>query len=280
MCSVRRPTMPVLDDELDLAVNLRDVVKRFGPVTALDHLTLRVPRGEAHGLVGTPGAGKTTTLQLLLGRLRPDRGSARVLATDPRRHTVELQRRVAYVPQQVFRWSHLTGAELLDTMSFVRGIDTARRVELTERFSPALDRVGHTDSAENRQKIELIAALSSPAELLVLDEPGRLLDPAGRAALTAVLAEQRRRGRTLLLTEDPSAPAIDTASVCRRLTYLEAGRTVRADHRDPTSWAAPDRHRLRHRRDDERPCGAGAAPGRPRPGPRRAQSMTGELGPT
>ncbi|AEA24495.1 ABC transporter related protein [Pseudonocardia dioxanivorans CB1190] len=235
MSSAPRPTMPVLDDGLDLAVNLRDVVKRFGPVTALDHLTIRVRRGEAHGLVGPAGSGKTTALQILAGRLRPDRGSARVLATDPRRHAVELQRRVAYVPQQVYRWSHLTGAELLDTMSFLRGSDRTRRTELIERFDAATDRAGHLDSAENRQKIELIAALASRAELVVLDEPGRYLDAAARAELTAVLAEERGR-RTLLLTEDPSAPAVPVASVCGQVTGLDAGRACDPDRRD--AWGA------------------------------------------
>ncbi|MBN9109741.1 MAG: ATP-binding cassette domain-containing protein [Pseudonocardia sp.] len=228
MDTARQPRGPVFDDGLDLLVNVRDVVKRFGGVVALDHVGLRIRTGETHGIVGPTGAGKTTLMRIIVGKLRPDRGSARLLGTDPRRHAVELQRRVAYLPQWPIRWTHLTGDELLSTVSFQRGGDDARRAELIDRFSADTTTPGHADSPGNRQKIELVGALASGAELLVLDEPTRFLDDTASRELTAVLAEERRRGRTVLLTEDASSLADGgLAPACHHLTHLDAGRPVR-----------------------------------------------------
>jgi ABC-2 type transport system ATP-binding protein len=160
-------------DPAQAAISISGLTKRYGSVCALDGLDLHVAPGEVHGLLGPNGAGKSTTIRILLGILRQDRGTVRLLGGDPWRDAVELHRRLAYVPGDVELWSGLTGGEAIDLFTCLRGgVDTRRRDELIERFE--LDpprKKGRTYSKGNRQKVALIAALASPVELLLLDEP-------------------------------------------------------------------------------------------------------------
>jgi len=208
----------------DAAIAVSGLVKRFGRVTALDGLDLRVTRGEVHGFLGPNGAGKTTTLRVLLGLLRPDAGVARVLGGDPRRDAVDLHRRLAYVPGEVSLWPNLTGGEVIDLLGTLRGgIDRVRRAELVARFGLDPTRRGRQYSKGNRQKVALIAALSSDVELLLLDEPTAGLDPLVDAEFRRVLAEERDRGRTVLLSSH-LLPEVE--AVCDRVSLIRAGRTV------------------------------------------------------
>src|SRR5674536_96158 len=159
-------------------VELTGVVNRFGTVTVLDGLDLEVTEGEVHGFLGSNGAGKTTTPRLLLGLLRPNAGSIRVLGLDPWRNVATLHRRLAYVPGDVALWPNLTGGEVIDLLGRLQGgQDQARRERLLEMFDLDPTKKARTYSKGNRQKVALIAALATDAEVFLLDEPTSGLDP-------------------------------------------------------------------------------------------------------
>src|SRR5215217_3985944 len=160
------------------AVDVHGLTKTFGTVTALDGLDLTVPVGQVVGFLGPNGAGKSTTIRVLLGLLRADAGSVRVLGGDPWNEAVTLHRRLAYVPGDVSLWPTLTGGEAIDLLGRLRGgIDPQRRSELLERFELDPTKKARTYSKGNRQKVALVAALAADAELLLLDEPTSGLDP-------------------------------------------------------------------------------------------------------
>src|SRR5690242_21732489 len=116
-------------------IDAMGVVKTFGTTRALDGLELRVEPGEVHGFLGPNGAGKSTTLRVLLGLLRPDAGTVRLLGGDPWRDAAALHRRLAYVPGDVNLWPDLTGGEVIDLLGRLRGgLDPRGRAELLERF--------------------------------------------------------------------------------------------------------------------------------------------------
>src|SRR5690606_13223739 len=136
--------------------------KTFVPTTALDGLDLDVARGEVHGFLGPNGAGKTTTIRVLLGLLRADGGTARLLGGDPWQDEVALHRRLAYVPGDVELWPNLTGGEAIDLFARLRGgLNKRRRDELIERFDLDPTKKGRTYSKGNRQKVALISAFAS-----------------------------------------------------------------------------------------------------------------------
>src|SRR5687767_608099 len=150
------------------AVSVAGLVKTFGSYRALDGLDLEVASGEVHGFLGPNGSGKTTTIRVLLGLLRPDAGEVRVLGGDPWRDAVALHRRLAYVPGDVTLWPKLSGGEIIDLFGRLRGdLDPVRRSELIERFALDPTKKVRTYSKGNRQKVALIAALASSADLLV-----------------------------------------------------------------------------------------------------------------
>src|ERR1700754_780214 len=160
------------------AIAVSGLVKTFGPTRALDGLALSVEAGEVHGFLGPNGSGKSTTIRVLLGLLRADAGTATLLGGDPWSDAVALHRRLAYVPGDVSLWPNLTGGETIDLLGRLRGdADPHRRDELVARFELDPTKRSRTYSKGNRQKVALIAALASRAELLVLDEPTSGLDP-------------------------------------------------------------------------------------------------------
>src|SRR5690606_21748116 len=162
----------------DLAINVAGLEKSFGRTRALDGLDLKVSSGEVHGFLGPNGAGKSTTIRILLGLLRKDAGHVRVLGGDPWRDAVALHRRLAYVPGDVELWPNLTGGEAIDLLGRLRGgLDPRKRDELIERFDLDPRKKGRTYSKGNRQKVAIVAALASDADLLILDEPTAGLDP-------------------------------------------------------------------------------------------------------
>jgi ABC-2 type transport system ATP-binding protein len=208
----------------DAVVRTDGLTKSFGDVLALDHLDLELRRGEVFGYLGPNGAGKTTTLRVLLGLLRPTAGTAKVLALDPWADTVELHRRIAYVPGEFAVWPSLTGAEMLDLLGNLHGgWDERMRVELCERFEFDPSRKGRTYSRGNRQKIALIAALMVRPELLVMDEPTSGLDPLMEMRFREVLADGLERGQTALLS---SHILSEVDAACDRVGILRAGRLV------------------------------------------------------
>src|SRR5215212_7039351 len=159
-------------------ISVAGLHKWFGQTHALDGLDLEVRAGEVHGFLGPNGSGKSTTIRVLLGQLRADGGTAEILGGDPWRDAVKLHRRLAYVPGDVTLWPSLTGGEIIDLLGRLRGgLDKSRRADLLERFELGPKKKARAYSKGNRQKVALIAALASDAELLLLDEPTSGLDP-------------------------------------------------------------------------------------------------------
>src|SRR5215207_3819263 len=206
------------------AVEIAGLVKTFGPTRALDGLDLGVRTGEVHGFLGPNGAGKSTTLRVLLGLLRADAGTVRLLGGDPWVDAVALHRRLAYVPGDVVLWPTLTGGEAIDLLGRLRGgIDPQRRSELLERFELDPTKKTRTYSKGNRQKVALVAALAADVELLVLDEPTAGLDPLMEAVFTQCIREARAAGRSVLLSSHILA---EVEKLCDTVTIIRAGRTV------------------------------------------------------
>jgi ABC-2 type transport system ATP-binding protein len=206
------------------AISVSSLVKTFGSVRALDGLDLHVAEGEVHGFLGPNGAGKSTTIRVLLGLLRADSGEARLLDGDPWSEAVALHRRLAYVPGDVSLWPNLTGGEAIDLLGRLRGgLDETRRAELLERFDLDPTKKSRTYSKGNRQKVALVAGLASDVELLVLDEPTSGLDPLMEEVFRECIEEERKAGRTVLLSSHILA---EVEALCDRVTIIRAGKTV------------------------------------------------------
>ncbi len=205
-------------------IEVRGLVKRFGSFRALDGLDLTVRAGEVHGFLGPNGSGKSTTIRVLLGLLRATAGEVRLLGGDPWRDATALHRRLAYVPGDVNLWPQLSGGEVIDLLTRMRGsLDQARRDALLERFDLDPTKKGRAYSKGNRQKVALVAALSSDVELLVLDEPTSGLDPLMEETFREVVREERERGRTVLLS---SHILSEVEALCDRVSIIRQGRTV------------------------------------------------------
>ncbi|MEN3608920.1 ABC transporter ATP-binding protein [Plantactinospora sp. ZYX-F-223] len=208
------------------AIRIAGLVKSFGRSRALQGVDLNVSTGEVHGFLGPNGAGKTTTLRILLGFLQADAGTARLLGKDPWQDAVDLHRRLAYVPGDVTLWPSLSGGEVIDLMGRLRGCaEQRRRDELIERFRLDPRKRARTYSKGNRQKVALIAALASDVELLLLDEPTSGLDPLMEAVFRECVEEERRRGRTVLLS---SHILSEVEALCDRVSIIRDGRIVEA----------------------------------------------------
>ncbi|AWK10339.1 ABC transporter [Streptomyces spongiicola] len=206
------------------AISAAGLHKSFGRAHALDGLDLAVEAGEVHGFLGPNGAGKSTTIRILLGLLRADSGAARLLGMDPWQDAVELHRRTAYVPGDVTLWRNLSGGEVIDLYGRLRGgLDKARRNRLTERFELDPTKKGRTYSKGNRQKVALVAAFASDADVLILDEPTSGLDPLMEEVFRNCVTEERDRGRTVLLS---SHVLSEVEALCDRVSIIRRGRTV------------------------------------------------------
>ena len=211
---------------MSTAISISALVKTFGETRALDGLDLHVASGEVHGFLGPNGAGKSTTIRVLLGLLRADSGEVRLLDGDPWHDAVALHRRLAYVPGDVTLWPQITGGEAIDLLGRLRGgLAPARRAELLERFDLDPRKKARSYSKGNRQKVALVAALASDAELLVLDEPTSGLDPLMEAVFQDCIREVRAEGRTVLLSSHILAEA---EALCDRVSIIRHGRTVQS----------------------------------------------------
>ncbi len=208
----------------DKAIRALGLTKRYGATLALDRLDLAVAPGEVYGFLGPNGAGKTTTIRLLLGLHRATAGHAELFGLDAWRDPVPAHRRVAYVAGEPFLWPSLTSAETFELLARVHGgQDVAYRETLIERFHVDPDKKVRALSKGNRQKIQLVAAFASRAELLILDEPTSGLDPLMEVAFRETVHEAKRRGQTIFLS---SHMLSEVEALCDRVGILRAGRLV------------------------------------------------------
>ena len=217
------------------AITTEGLTKRYGDTVALDGLNLQVAAGEVYGYLGPNGAGKTTTIRLLLGLHRPTSGHAELFSVDAWRDPVQAHRRVAYVSGEPFLWPAMTSAETFEFLARLRaptrgpdgrevaGTDVAYRDELVERFQLDTGKKIRALSKGNRQKVQLIAALATRADLLLLDEPTSGLDPLMEMAFRGCIEEAKARGQAVFLS---SHILSEVEAVCDRVGILRQGKLV------------------------------------------------------
>lgn len=208
----------------DLVIEARSLTKDFGSNRALDGLDLSVSAGEVHGFLGPNGAGKSTTLRVLLGLMRPTSGSVRVFGLDPWVDAVRTHQDIAYVPGDVSLWPNLSGGEVIDLLTGLRGgADKTLRRQLIEDFEFDPRRKARTYSRGNRQKAALIAAFARPARLYLLDEPSAGLDPLMDSVFRHHIRRVAEAGATTLLS---SHILSEVEQLCHRVTIIRSGRAV------------------------------------------------------
>ena len=201
--------------------------KDYGSGRGLFGLDLEVRQGEVFGFLGPNGAGKSTTLRLLLDLIKPTAGSAQVLGLDSIRDSVEVRRRVGFLPGDLALYPKLTGGVVLEYFAQLRGgVDGHVRDALVERFDAVLDRPIRQLSTGNRQKLGLVQAFMHEPELLILDEPISGLDPLVQQSFHSLLGEVRAQGRTVLLS---SHTLSEVERVTDRLAILRDGQLVVVD---------------------------------------------------
>ncbi|MEO6942174.1 MAG: ABC transporter ATP-binding protein [Terrimesophilobacter sp.] len=207
-----------------LAIDVHGLIKNFGSTRALDGLDLTVESGTVAGFLGPNGSGKTTTIRILLGLLRANGGHATLLGGDPWKDAVELHRRIAYVAGDVTLWPSLTGGQAIDILGSLRGdLDRTRVDSYLQRFDLDPTKKARSYSKGNRQKVGLVAAFASRAELLFLDEPTNGLDPLMEGIFTECVAEVRAEGRSVLLSSHIFA---EVEKLCDTVTIIRDGKTV------------------------------------------------------
>jgi len=205
-------------------VKVESLVKRFGTVKALDGVNLEIKAGEVYGFIGPNGAGKSTTIRTLLGVLKPDMGTAQIFGRDAWRDAVDIHKRLAYVPGDVNLWENLTGGEIIDLfVRLRRGKDTQYKKELIEKFDFDPTKKAGTYSKGNRQKVALVAAFASDADLYIFDEPTSGLDPLMELVFHECVAKVKAEGKTVLLS---SHILSEVEKLCDRLSIIRSGKIV------------------------------------------------------
>jgi beta-exotoxin I transport system ATP-binding protein len=211
----------------DVAIQTTRLTKDFGGGHGLFGLDLEVERGEILGFLGPNGAGKSTTMRLLLDLIKPTSGSATLLGLDSRADSLEIRRRVGFLPGELALYPTLTGAAMLDYLADLRGgVDRRVRDDLAERFGADLDRRIRELSTGNRQKLGLIQAFMHEPELLILDEPIAGLDPLVQQSFHALLREVAAKGRTVFLS---SHTLSEVERVADRVAIVRRGQLVVVD---------------------------------------------------
>ncbi|WP_171016372.1 ABC transporter ATP-binding protein [Pseudomonas sp. F(2018)] len=212
----------------ELVIRARGLSKRFGKLTAVDHLDLSVPRAEVFGFLGPNGCGKSTTIRMLCGLLQPSEGEVEVLGCQIPRDAEELKRRIGYMTQKFSLYEDLTVQENLEFLAAVQGIGrraTRQRIdELLERYwlTDRRKQLAGTMSGGQKQRLALAGAVLHKPDLLLLDEPTSAVDPQSRREFWDSLFELAEEGTTLLV----STHYMDEAERCTRLGILDAGRLV------------------------------------------------------
>ncbi len=209
------------------AIRTSGLTKDYGAGNGLFDLDLEIKAGEIFGFLGPNGAGKSTTMRLLVDLIRATAGSAEILGLDSRADSLEIRRRVGYLPGDFSMYPKLTGVAMLDYLAELRGgVDQRLRDGLAERFNAELDRPIHELSTGNRQKLGLIQAFMHEPELLILDEPIAGLDPLVQQSFHSLLGEITAEGRTVFLS---SHTLSEVERVAHRVAILRQGRLVVTD---------------------------------------------------
>lgn len=211
-------------NSMDSPLQAQNLGKKYGDFDALADLSLEMKTGEVLGYLGPNGAGKTTTIRLLLGLIKPTSGRAQIFGLDSQHDKIEAHKRLAYIPGEATFWPSLTGAETLHLLGQIHGqVDLLYQKQLVERFQFDTSKKVRTYSKGNRQKINIIAAFSTRAELLIMDEPTSGLDPIMEQAFRESVQEARQRGQTIFLS---SHVLEEVEALCDRVAILRAGHLV------------------------------------------------------
>ncbi|MBM4761849.1 ABC transporter ATP-binding protein [Bacillus sp. B15-48] len=205
-------------------LKVSNLTKRFGSFLALDGVNLEVNSGEIFGFIGPNGAGKSTTLRVLLGILKASEGEVKIFGKDAWDDAVEIHKRLAYVPGDVNLWPNLTGGEVIDLFVKLRGTNhKSKREELIKRFDFDPTKKCRTYSKGNRQKVALIAAFSSDADLYILDEPTSGLDPLMEQVFQEYVMEEKNQGKSVLLS---SHILSEVEKLCDKVAIIREGRII------------------------------------------------------
>ncbi|WP_164214401.1 ABC transporter ATP-binding protein [Virgibacillus sp. YIM 98842] len=203
------------------------LTKKFGKFTALDGINIEVKPGEVYGFIGPNGAGKSTTIRILLGILKATDGRAEIFGEDVWKQAVELHKRIAYVPGDVNLWPNLTGGEVIDLFTKLRGGNNKnKREELIEKFKLDPTKKCRTYSKGNRQKVALVSAFSSDADLYILDEPTSGLDPLMEQVFQEMVKDVKKEGKSVLLSSHILSEVeklCDSVGIIREGKIIESG---------------------------------------------------------
>lgn len=205
-------------------MEISNLTKKYGQFTALRDVNINLEPGEVYGFIGPNGAGKTTTIRVLLGILKATNGGATIFGKDVWKDAVEIHRNIAYVPGDVNLWSNLTGGEVIDLFVRLRkGNNKSRKKELIERFDLDPTKKCRTYSKGNRQKVALVAAFSSDADLYILDEPTSGLDPLMEKVFQECVLEVKKAGKAVFLS---SHILQEVERLCDKVSIIRDGRVI------------------------------------------------------
>lgn len=202
----------------------KNVSKQFGDFTALDNINIEVKKGEVYGFIGPNGAGKSTTIRILLGILQATSGEAKLFGMDAWSEAVAIHKRIAYVPGDVNLWPNLTGGEVIDLFTKLQGSpNEKRKAELMDVFDLDPTKKCRTYSKGNRQKVALVAAFASDAELFILDEPTSGLDPLMERKFQEQVLQLKKEGKSVLLS---SHILSEVEKLCDRVGIIREGKII------------------------------------------------------